>query len=122
MIIDTINNKLVSATSDTVGAFPIRDDITVLPADDPRKLRLGFYVMESPWTCCTGFGETCWVHIDKDICVYVGDMQSLADAYELGVETFSRLLRNGSLDADLVGFWLERIREKRVKTEKKDDN
>ena len=29
-----------------VGAFPIRQDITVLPADDPAKLRLGWVVYE----------------------------------------------------------------------------
>jgi len=28
------------------GALPIRDDITVLPADDPKKLRLGWVVFE----------------------------------------------------------------------------
>lgn len=28
------------------GALPIRDDITILPADDPKKLRLGWVVFE----------------------------------------------------------------------------
>ena len=37
---------LVVASPDTVGAFPIRQDITVLPADDPKKLRLGWVVYE----------------------------------------------------------------------------
>ena len=37
---------LVVASPDTVGAFPIRQDITVLPADDPKKLCLGWVVYE----------------------------------------------------------------------------
>ncbi len=37
---------LVVASPDTVGAFPIRQDITVLPADDPRRLRLGWVIYE----------------------------------------------------------------------------
>ena len=37
---------LVVASADTVGAFPIRQDITVLPADDPVKLRLGWVIYE----------------------------------------------------------------------------
>ena len=37
---------LVTASPDTVGAFPIRQDITVLPADDPKKLRLGWVIFE----------------------------------------------------------------------------
>jgi len=37
---------LVVATAETVGAFPIRQDITVLPADDPRNLRLGWVIYE----------------------------------------------------------------------------
>ena len=32
--------------ADYVGAFPIRQDITVLPADDPKKLRLGWVIYE----------------------------------------------------------------------------
>jgi hypothetical protein len=38
------NTVLVLAPGDYVGAFPIRQDITVLPADDPRHLRLGWVV------------------------------------------------------------------------------
>ena len=37
---------LCVASPDTVGAFPIRQDITVLPADDPKKLRLGWVIYE----------------------------------------------------------------------------
>lgn len=37
---------LVCASPDTVGAFPIRQDITVLPADDPKRLRLGWVIYE----------------------------------------------------------------------------
>jgi len=37
---------VVTASPDTVGAFPIRQDITVLPADDPKKLRLGWVIYE----------------------------------------------------------------------------
>lgn len=29
-----------------VGRFPVRQDITVLPADDPRKLKLGWVIYE----------------------------------------------------------------------------
>lgn len=40
------DSVLVVASPDTVGAFPIRQDITVLPADDPKKLRLGWVIYE----------------------------------------------------------------------------
>lgn len=40
------DHVLVVASPDTVGAFPIRQDITVLPADDPKKLRLGWVIYE----------------------------------------------------------------------------
>ena len=42
----TTNTVLLTASPDTVGAFPIRQDITVLPADDPKKLRLGWVIYE----------------------------------------------------------------------------
>jgi len=29
-----------------VGEFPVRQEITVLPADDPKKLRIGWYFIE----------------------------------------------------------------------------
>ena len=34
------------APAEYVGAFPVRQDITVLPADDPKKLRIGWIVYE----------------------------------------------------------------------------
>lgn len=37
---------MLLAPADYVGAFPIRQDITVLPADDPRHLRLGWVIYE----------------------------------------------------------------------------
>lgn len=37
---------IVLAPAEYVGAFPIRQDITVLPADDPKKLRLGWVIYE----------------------------------------------------------------------------
>jgi len=40
------NTVLLVASPETVGAFPIRQDITVLPADDPKKLRLGWVIYE----------------------------------------------------------------------------
>lgn len=40
------NYVLCLASPDTVGAFPVRQDITVLPADDPKKLRLGWVIYE----------------------------------------------------------------------------
>lgn len=40
------SSVLVVASPDTVGAFPIRQDITVLPADDPKKLRIGWVIYE----------------------------------------------------------------------------
>jgi len=43
MATDTV---LLVASPDTVGAFPIRQDISVLPADDPKKLRLGWVIYE----------------------------------------------------------------------------
>ena len=40
------NKVLLFSPADNVGAFPIRQDITVLPADDPKKLRLGWVIYE----------------------------------------------------------------------------
>jgi hypothetical protein len=37
---------MLLAPADYVGAFPIRQDITVLPADDPKRLRLGWVIYE----------------------------------------------------------------------------
>jgi len=37
---------MLLAPAEYVGAFPIRQDITVLPADDPKKLRLGWVIYE----------------------------------------------------------------------------
>lgn len=37
---------LLLAPAEFVGAFPIRQDITVLPADEPRTLRLGWVIYE----------------------------------------------------------------------------
>ncbi len=34
------------APAEYVGAFPVRQDITVLPADDPKKLRIGWVIYE----------------------------------------------------------------------------
>lgn len=34
------------ADPNDVGAFPLRGDITVLPADDSRKLRIGWIIKE----------------------------------------------------------------------------
>lgn len=36
----------VLAPAEYVGAFPIRQDITVLPADDPKHIRLGWVIYE----------------------------------------------------------------------------
>jgi hypothetical protein len=41
-----IGNILVVAPPENVGAFPIRQDITVLPADDPKRLSLGWVIYE----------------------------------------------------------------------------
>ncbi len=39
-------NVYLLAPAEYVGAFPVRQDITVLPADDPKKLRLGWVIYE----------------------------------------------------------------------------
>jgi hypothetical protein len=41
-----VGTVLLLAPADYVGAMPIRQDITVLPADDPKKLRLGWVIYE----------------------------------------------------------------------------
>ena len=41
-----VNTVFLLAPAEYVGAFPIRQDITVLPADDPKKLRLGWIIYE----------------------------------------------------------------------------
>jgi len=45
------NKALLFAPAHNVGAFPIRQDITVLPADDPKKLRLGWVIYEEVGVC-----------------------------------------------------------------------
>jgi hypothetical protein len=40
------NCVYVLAPAQFVGAMPVRQDVTVLPADDPKKLRLGWVVYE----------------------------------------------------------------------------
>lgn len=40
------NGVYVLAPAQYVGAMPVRQDITVLPADDPKKLRLGWVIFE----------------------------------------------------------------------------
>jgi hypothetical protein len=40
------NCVYLMAPAQFVGAMPIRQDVTVIPADDPRKLRLGWVVYE----------------------------------------------------------------------------
>lgn len=45
------NQVLVVASPDTVGAMPIRQDITVLPADDPKRMRLGWVIYEDIGIC-----------------------------------------------------------------------
>lgn len=37
---------LLLAPADYVGAFPVRQDITVLPADDPRRISIGWVIYE----------------------------------------------------------------------------
>lgn len=39
------------APAEYVGAMPVRQDITVLPADDPKKLRLGWVIYEEIGIC-----------------------------------------------------------------------
>lgn len=46
------NAVYILAPAQFVGAMPVRQDVTVLPADDPRKLRLGWVVFEE-----VGFGK-----------------------------------------------------------------
>jgi hypothetical protein len=41
----------VLSLAEYVGAMPIRQDITVLPADDPKKLRLGWIIYEEVGIC-----------------------------------------------------------------------
>ena len=46
------NAVYVTAPAQFVGAIPIRQDITVLPADDTRRLRLGWVVYEEIGVAC----------------------------------------------------------------------
>lgn len=39
-------NSYMKESASFVGAFPIRQDITVLPADNPSSLRLGWVIYE----------------------------------------------------------------------------
>ena len=40
------SSKFKISEPEPIGKFPIRQDITVLPADDPKKLRLGWMIYE----------------------------------------------------------------------------
>lgn len=41
-----IYDKISNYRTDPVGAIPIRQDITVLPSENPRELRLGWRIQE----------------------------------------------------------------------------
>ena len=41
-----------------------RQDVVILPADDPTKEKICPPIRESPWTLCIGHGEPFWVHIN----------------------------------------------------------
>jgi hypothetical protein len=41
-----VSTVFLLAPAEYVGALPIRQDITVIPADDPKKLRLGWVIYE----------------------------------------------------------------------------
>ena len=46
------NAVYILAPAQFVGAMPVRQDITVLPADDPKRLRLGWVVYEELGFAC----------------------------------------------------------------------
>lgn len=45
-ILECEQSIYLKATSKFVGAIPVRQNITVLPADNPRELRLGWVIHE----------------------------------------------------------------------------
>jgi len=53
----------ILAPAEYVGAFPIRQDITVLPADDPKKLRLGWIIYEEIGIIVINDYATAWVEL-----------------------------------------------------------
>jgi len=53
----------ILAPAEYVGAFPIRQDITVLPADDPKKLRLGWIIYEEIGIIVINDYATAWVQV-----------------------------------------------------------
>ena len=53
----------ILAPAEYVGAFPIRQDITVLPADDPKKLRLGWIIYEEIGLIIVNNYATAWVEV-----------------------------------------------------------
>ena len=44
------NATFKTSEPEFVGSFPIRQDITVLPADDPKKLRMGWVMFQQVGT------------------------------------------------------------------------
>lgn len=42
----TPGSVYILAPAEYVGAIPVRQDITVLPADNPKELRLGWVIYE----------------------------------------------------------------------------
>lgn len=125
MIVDIISGQNITTkivSPDTVGAFPIREDITVLPPDDPKKLRLGLIFMESPWTRILGVDDCYAIHSEKSISIHLDEMFELSDRYKINIKDFERLLLGGLLDADMIGFWVARIRENKDKDNNNENN
>ena len=72
-------------TPAAVGAFPIRQDITVLPADDPAQLRVGWVIYEEIGTAIVNdyalsrvdFGETAPPEVVEEEVIILTDRQRI---------------------------------------------
>ena len=84
-IVPKPDDVLVIADPSTVGDFPIREDITVLPADDPAKLKIGWVIYEEIGMCV--INDAC-LHKYPRFILWMRNFQPLRALYKLCKEHY----------------------------------
>lgn len=95
--------------------LPIRQDITVLPADNPKQLKLGWIIYESRWT----FVINDWINkglpylynMETKMSLQIDEIEKLAEIFEIPVKVFRRMLDVINFDDAFMKRALERIRK-----------
>ena len=115
---------IVDINKDSPGKFTARKDITVLPADDPKKLKIGWIICETPWMRCYGMDlyAMCLGREDNLDIKSESELSMLSITCGLDIEDFERLLFRGYFDNDRIAFLLALIREKEKENERKRKN